>query len=64
MEVPRLGAELELQLLAYATVTAMLDPSRICRLHSSSRQHRILNPLSEAKDRTAILMDTSWVCYH
>ena len=28
MEVPRLGVESELQLLAYATVTAMPDPSR------------------------------------
>ena len=27
MEVPRLGVELELQLLAYATATAMQDPS-------------------------------------
>ena len=30
MEVPRLGAELELQLLAYATATATQDPSHIC----------------------------------
>ena len=28
LEVPRLGAELELQLLAYATATAMPDQSR------------------------------------
>ena len=27
MEVPRLGVELELQLLAYATATAARDPS-------------------------------------
>ena len=32
MEVPRLGVELELQLLAYTTVTAMPDPSHICDL--------------------------------
>ena len=24
-------------------------------------QHQILNPLSEARDRTSILMDTPWV---
>ena len=27
MEVPRLGVQLELQLLAYTTATAILDPS-------------------------------------
>ena len=30
MEVPRLGAESELQLLAYTIATAMKDPSHIC----------------------------------
>ena len=30
-------------------------------LHHSSLQHEILNPLSKAKDRTHILMDTSQV---
>ena len=34
-------------------------PSCICNLHHSSRQRRILNPLSEAKDRTCVLRDTS-----
>ena len=52
MEGSRLGVELELQLLAYTTATATLDPSRICDLHHSSRQCRILNPLSEGRDRT------------
>ena len=37
----------------------MPDPSHICDLHHSSQQGQILNPLSEAKDRTCILMDTS-----
>ena len=30
-------------------------------LHHSSWQHQILNSLSEARDRTHILMDTGWV---
>ena len=47
---PRLGAELELQLLAYTTATAMPDPSHICDLHRSSQKFQILNPLSEARE--------------
>ena len=42
---------------AFATATAMRDPSCVCDLHRSSRQHRNLNPLSEARDRIPILMD-------
>ena len=62
MEVPRLGVELELlQLLVYATTTAMQGPSRICHLQHSSWQYQILNPLSEPRDQTRILMDASWV---
>ena len=41
MEVPRLGGGIG------ATAVS---------LHQSSRQHRILNPLSEATDRTLVLM--------
>ena len=63
MEVPRLGIELELQLPAYTTATATQDLSCVCDLHHSSRQHRILNPLCEARDQTHVLMDASWVCY-
>ena len=59
MEVPRLGVGLELQLLAYTTATTTWDPSHVCHLHHSSGQHWILNPLSESRDRTCILMDTS-----
>ena len=55
MEVPRLGVELELQLPAYTTATARQDMSHICNLYSSP-QHRILHPLSEARDRTGDLM--------
>ena len=59
MEVPILGVESELQLLAYTTATATPDPSGICDLHLSSWQHWILNPLSRARDQTHVLMDTS-----
>ena len=60
-EVPRLGAESELQLLAYITATATQDPSCVCDLHHSPRQCWILNPLSEARDHTCILMDTGYI---
>ena len=59
MEVPRLGVELELQLPAYATATAMPDPSHIFDLRHSLQQHQILNPLIEARDRTRVLVNTS-----
>ena len=65
MEVPRLGVQpgvqLELQLPAYTTATETWDPSRICNLHYSSQECRILNPLNKGKDRTHILMDTSQI---
>ena len=63
MEVPRLGIYLELQLPAYVTATAMQNPSHACKLHHSSWQHWILNPVKEARDQTCILMDPSQVCY-
>ena len=62
MEFPRLGVKLELQLLAYNTATS--DLRHVCDLHRSSWQCWILNPLlSEAKDRTHVLMDTDQVYY-
>ena len=45
----------------YTTATAMRDPSHICGLRCPSQQRWILNPLSEARDRTLILMDASQV---
>ena len=60
MKDPRLGVKSELQPPAY--ITAMPDLSRICNLHHSSQQSHTLNPLSEARDQTCILMDTSQVC--
>ena len=38
---------------AYTTATATPDLSHICDLHHSSQQRQILNPLKEARDRTA-----------
>ena len=61
MEVPRLGVKSELQLLA--TAMTMQDLSLFCDLHHSSQQCRILNPLSEARDGTHVLVDTSGACY-
>jgi len=53
----------ELQPLAYTTASATPDPSRILELHHSSPQRRILNPLSEARDRTRNLMVPGWICF-
>ena len=50
LEVPRLGVESALQLLAIATATATSDLSHICDLHHSSWQCQILNPLSRVRD--------------
>ena len=57
MEVSRLGIELEQQLLAYTTATAMQDPSHICDLHHTSRQRWILHSLSKARDWTLLSHD-------
>ena len=62
MEIPRLGAESELQVPTYATAT--WDPSCDCDLHHSSWQHQIFNPLSEARGRTCVLMDASQIPFH
>ena len=57
MKVPIWGVKSELQLLAYAI--AMPDLSCVCDLPHSSPQWEILNSLSDAKDPTQVLMDTS-----
>ena len=59
--VPRPGLQLELQLLACTTDTATPGPSCICNLCRSWWQCWLLNPLSEARYGTRILLDTSWV---
>ena len=64
MEVPRLvikWVELELQLPAYATATAMPVPS--CIFDLSLRQPQTLNSQIEARDRTHILMVASQAHY-
>ena len=63
IEVPRQGVKSELQLPAYTIATATPDLSHVCDLQHSPWQGGTLNPLSEARTRTQILMDTSWVHY-
>ena len=54
-----IGVQSELQLPGYTTATAMRDQRCICDLHHSSFfLFFILNPLSEARDQTRILVDT------
>ena len=62
MQVPRLGVESELQLPAYATATR--DQSCVFNLHHRSQQRQIPDPLSKARDRTCVLMDTSQIHFH
>ena len=61
VDVPGLGAELELELLAHATATASQDLSHVCDLHYTSWQCHILDSLSEARYQTRILLDSSRV---
>ena len=63
MEGPRLGTELELQLLAYAIATAMQDLSHVCDLHQviDLWPNQIPDLLSKAREQTFILMDTSQI---
>ena len=57
MKVPRLGVELELQ------PTATRDRSCVFNLYHSSQHCQMLYPLSEARDQTHVLMDSSWIPY-
>ena len=65
MEVPRLGVEWELQLLAYitATATATWDLSLIYNLPHSSWQCQIPGPLGEARHPACLIMNTSQICF-
>ena len=60
-QVLSLGVESELWLPAYTTATVTRDLSHVCDLHCSSRQRHILNSLSEVRDWTYLLTDTSRV---
>ena len=61
IQVPWLGVESELQLPAYPTAMATLNPRRICNLCCHLWQCQMLNPQSKARDWTCILMDTGQV---
>ena len=50
--------------LCHTTATTTRDPSHSCDLHHSSRQCQILNPLSEARDRTRDPMAPSQIHFH
>ena len=63
-EVLRLGVNLEQQLPACITATAMPGLSCVCDLYHSSRQCWILNLLSKARGRSCNLMVTSWLRFH
>ena len=63
MDVSRLRVKSEMQLLAYTTATATRDLNHICNRHHSSRQCQILDLLSEARDRTGILTETTVCSY-
>ena len=63
VDVLRLEVKSELQLLAYATATAIRDLSHICDQNHSSRQHQIADPLGEARHGTCILMDANRICF-
>ena len=62
MEVPKLGVKSELQCRP-TPQPQQQDLSCSRDLHHSSQQCHILHPLSKARDRTWILMDTSRVLY-
>ena len=63
VEIPRLGIGSEVHLQAYTTATATHVLNNVCNLPHSSRQCQIFNPLSEARDRIYVLMDSNQVHY-
>ena len=64
MEVARLGVQSELQLPVYTTVIATQDLNCIWDLRHSPQQCWVLNPLSEARYWTCILMVASQIRFH
>ena len=59
MQISRLGVHLELQLLAYTTAIATPSPAVSATYTAAHGNTRSFKPLSEARDLTQILMDTS-----
>ena len=57
MEVPRLAVAAGLHHRHSSSGSEL-------HLRPTPQQRRIPNPLSEARDQTHILVDTSWVHYH
>ena len=57
------GSQARGRIRAVTAATSMRDPSRFCKLHHSSWQCQILNPLSEARHQTWVLKDASWTCF-
>ena len=65
VEVTRVGVKSERSCSCQSTElnrTAKLN--HVYDLHHGSWQRQILNPLSEARRRTCVLVDISWVHYH
>ena len=64
MEVPRLEVKSELQ-LPFLHHSHSKAKFKLClQPIPQLRATQIFNPLSEARNQTHILMDTSWVHYH
>ena len=64
MEIPWLGSNQSYRCWPTPQPLQCWGPSRAFDLHLSSRQRQIPDPLSEARDRTRILMDPSWIRFH
>ena len=62
MEVPEPRGRIGAAAASLHHATATPDQRHICDLCCRSQQHQIFNLLSEARDWTHVLMDTSWVC--
>ena len=60
MEFPKLGVELELQLLAYTTAHSNVKSELFLQPTAQLMAMPTLNPQSKARDRTCILLDPSW----
>ena len=55
------GVQIRATAAGYTIATAIPDPSHVCNLTTAHSNAGSFNPLSEAGDRTCVLMDTSWI---